>query len=269
MAYFDLNGKRAYYEQHGGTGKQLVILNGIMMSTSSWLPFIPMLTRNARVLLIDFFDQGKSDHLEEAYDQSVQVELVSSLIDALDLQQVTLLGISYGGEIAMKVRSQRVDQLILANTTGKTDFMLKAIGESWINAAETFDGSVFFKATIPPIYSKDFYNARIEWLNEREKMFARVFKPEWYRGFVRLVRSAESHDVMDSLCEIDTPTLIVSSDEDVITPVQCQRDLNSLIKESRLIEIKNCGHASMYEKPTEFFSAVLGFMACARDVFKL
>lgn len=269
MAYFELNGKKAYYEIFGDQGKPLLILNGIMMSTSSWLPFVPMLSRQAKVVLLDFYDQGKSDYLTEAYPQAIQVELVEAFLDALDLKQVTLLGISYGGEVAMKVRSNRVEKLILANTTAITDHMLKAIGDSWIYAAETFDGSVFFKATIPPIYSKGFYNERIEWLTEREKMFKKLFKPEWYQGFIRLARSAESHDAREVLHEIEVPTLIISADEDVITPVSCQRYLKAAINNSHLIELKQCGHAAMYERPTEFFSAVLGFMACGMDEFIL
>ncbi|MBF4693045.1 alpha/beta fold hydrolase [Fusibacter ferrireducens] len=269
MAYFNLNGKKAYYEVHGESDRTLVILNGIMMSTSSWLPFIPMLKRTAQVVLVDFFDQGKSEYMTENYTQAIQVELVEALLDALDLQQVTLLGISYGGEVAMKCRSSRVSQLILANTTAHTDQTLTAIGDSWVYAAETFDGSVFFKATIPPIYSKGFYNDRIEWLNDREKQFKKAFKPEWYQGFIRLVRSAESHDERKKLSEIQMPVLIISAEEDVITPPQCQNDLNASISDSKLVIIKHCGHAAMYEKPTEFFSLVVGFMLCGQDQFTL
>ncbi len=268
MAYFNLNGKRAYYEVHGESDKTLMILNGIMMSTSSWLPFIPMLTSTTKVVLVDFFDQGKSDFMSEAYTQDIQLELVEALLNALDLEQVTLLGISYGGEIAMKCRSSRVTQLILANTTAVTDETLKAIGNNWINAAQTFDGSQFFNATIPPIYSKHFYNVRIDWLTEREKMFKMAFKPAWYEGFIRLVRSAESHDERLRLHEIKVPTMIIGAEEDVITPIKCQNEINTAIQESKLVVIKDCGHASMYEKPTEFFSVVLGFMICGYDRFE-
>lgn len=268
MAYFNLDGKRAYYEVHGENDKTLMILNGIMMSTSSWLPFIPMLTKTAKVVLVDFFDQGKSDFMSEDYTQDIQLELVEALLDALDLEQVTLLGISYGGEIAMKCRTSRVSQLILANTTAITDEALKAIGNNWINAARTFDGSQFFNATIPPIYSKGFYNVRIDWLSEREKMFKIAFKPAWYEGFIRLVRSAESHDERLRLNEIKIPTMIIGAEEDVITPLKCQSDLNAAIRDSKFVVISDCGHAAMYEKPTEFFSVVVGFMMCGYDQFK-
>jgi len=40
MAEFTFDGYKVYYETHGTTGEPLVILNGIMMSTASWRPFL-------------------------------------------------------------------------------------------------------------------------------------------------------------------------------------------------------------------------------------
>jgi len=272
MSFLEVNSKKVYYEIHGDGENSLVILNGIMMSSSSWQPFIPMLKENVRVVLIDFFDQGKSDYLENQYTQEVQVDLVNEVIQALDLKQVTLLGISYGGEVAMKVAIKypfAVNRLILANTTAYTSHQLKAIGDSWINSAKTYDGKQFFKTTIPPIYSMDFYERKIEWLEAREKMFVKLFDPKWYEGFIRLVISAETHDERGRLSEISVPTLIIGSDMDTITPLFFQEELNALIPHSTFLVIRNCGHASMYEKPTEFFSAVLGFMITADITFTI
>lgn len=272
MPFIEVNQKKAYYEIHGDQEITLVILNGIMMSSASWLPFIKMLEKHVKVVLIDFFDQGKSDYLEANYTQEVQVELVHKVIKALDLKQVTLLGISYGGEVAMQYAiryKSELDRLILANTTAYTNHQLKAIGDSWIYAAKTYDGKQFFKATIPPIYSMAFYERKIEWLEAREKLFVNLFDQKWYEGFIRLVISAEQHDERESLKEIDVPTLIIGADSDMITPVSCQEVLACNIKNARFLVIRNCGHAAMYEKPTEFFSAVLGFINTSEEIFDI
>jgi pimeloyl-ACP methyl ester carboxylesterase len=272
MAYLEIQTKKVYYEVHGNSDQVLVILNGIMMSCASWQPFLGMLTKHIKVVLVDFFDQGKSDYLETNYSQDVQVELVRELLKALDLKHVTLLGISYGGEVAMKYTVQYGDslsKLILANTTAYTDSQLKAVGESWINAAKSYDGIQFFKATIPPIYSSDFYERSSEWLGARQRLFDKVFNEKWYEGFIRLVLSAESHDERLKICQIHVPTLIIGADQDGITPLSRQEHLNACIPNSRFLVIQNCGHASMYERPIEFFAAVLGFMMTADETFTL
>lgn len=272
MAFLETKNGKVYYENHGNGERSLMILNGIMMSSASWKPFINYLVQHAKVILVDFFDQGKSEYLERIYDQSIQSDLVYDVIRALDLKAVTLLGISYGGEVAMNFVTRypgMIEQLILANTTAYTGNQLKAIGENWIHAASTYDGKVFFKATIPPIYSTGFYESRVDWLDAREKMFDQLFDERWYEGFIRLVRSAEKHDERKNLNRIDVPTLVIGAEEDIITPLSCQRELVENIPDSKFLVIENCGHASMYEKPVEFFSAVTGFIYTAGHTFKI
>ncbi|MDH8677938.1 alpha/beta hydrolase [Fusibacter bizertensis] len=270
MSFIEVNHNKAYYEVHGEGETSLVILNGIMMSSASWQPFMGMLSKQFKVVLLDFYDQGKSEYLETTYTQDLQVELVKELLTALDLKQVTLMGISYGGEVAMKFAvkyQQMLSKLVLANTTAYTNQQLKAIGDSWIYSAKTYDGKQFFKATIPPIYSSEFYESRVAWLDAREKLFDKVFDEKWYEGFIRLVISAETHDVRDQINVINIPTLIIGADEDIITPLSCQEQIHQEIKNSRFVVIKHCGHASMYEKPIEFFSTVMGFVTVGHEHF--
>lgn len=272
MALLETRKGKVYYEIHGDNDKTLMILNGIMMSSASWKPFVSYLVKHVKVVLVDFFDQGKSDYMEVAYDQTVQSDLVYEVIKALELSSVTLLGISYGGEVAMNFVTRypgALENLILANTTAYTGKQLKAIGDNWIHAASTFDGKTFFKATIPPIYSTGFYESKVDWLDAREKMFDQLFDMKWYEGFIRLVRSAENHDERKNLKHFDVPTLVIGAEEDIITPVFCQRELVDSIPEAKFLVIENCGHASMYEKPVEFFSAVIGFVYTSGQTFNI
>lgn len=272
MAFLETENGKVYYEIHGDGDNTLMILNGIMMSSASWKPFLTFLVKHVKVVLVDFFDQGKSEYLDVTYDQTIQSELVHNVISALELSEVTLLGISYGGEVAMNFVKRYpgvLKNLILANTTAYTGKQLKAIGENWIHAASTYDGKTFFKATIPPIYSTGFYESRADWLDAREKMFDQLFDERWYEGFIRLVRSAETHDERKNLRHFNVPTLVIGAGEDVITPVSCQKELVENISNSKFIVIENCGHASMYEKPVEFFSAVIGFIYTSGHTFKI
>lgn len=264
-----INGKNIYYEIYG-EGEPLVLLNGIMMSTASWTSFIDVLSCNNKLVLVDFIDQGQSDKVEEQYTQDLHVETLKELFDKLELGKVHLVGISYGGEVAQRFALKYQDQLlslVLANTTSYTNHILKDIGDSWIEAAKTYDGSTFFKATMPYIYSAEFYEDNIVWLKEREKAFSISLKPEWYEGFIRLVRSAEDLNITEEIHNIKVPTLIMSSEYDATTPLRYQEELQKRIKDSKLVVIQGSGHASMYEKPYEFVAAILGFvLSCNKDI---
>ena len=143
MAEFVFEGKKVYYEIHGEKGEPLVVLNGIMMSTLSWKPFIKDFSKNNVLILVDFLDQGRSDRMTESYDHSIQVRLVDALVDVLPYDKVNVMGISYGGEIAVQYAVEhpdRVRRLVLANTAGRTSSWLRKIGDGWNEVAKHKDG---------------------------------------------------------------------------------------------------------------------------------
>ncbi|MGM9973196.1 MAG: alpha/beta fold hydrolase, partial [Clostridiaceae bacterium] len=111
MAFFDFKGKQVYYEVIG-EGKPILLLNGIMMSTMSWGIFVEAFSRNNKLILVDFFDQGKSDKLEGLeYDQGLQSELIRELLEHLALDKVNIVGISYGGEVAQRFAIENPDSV--------------------------------------------------------------------------------------------------------------------------------------------------------------
>ena len=266
-----IQGKNIYYETYG-EGEPIVILNGIMMSTGSWTSFVDVFSDKNKLVLVDFVDQGQSDKMEKEYSQDLHVEILRELFSTLNLSKVHLVGISYGGEVAQRFALKYEAQLlslILANTTSYTNHILKDIGEGWIYAAKTYDGSQFFKATMPYIYSGEFYEENIHWLKEREKAFSVLLQPEWYEGFIRLVRSAEDLNITEEIEKIKVPTLIIGAEYDATTPLRYQEEIQKRIKDSKLIVIKGSGHATMYEKPYEFTSAILGFVNSCNKVIKI
>lgn len=271
MPKVKIKDKNIYYEVYG-EGEPLVILNGIMMSTGSWSAFVDILSANNKLVLVDFIDQGQSDRADEQYSQDFHVECLIELFDKLNLGQVHLLGISYGGEVAQRFALKHQDRLlslILSNTTSHTNKLLKDIGESWIYAAKTYDGRVFFKSTMPFIYSAEFYEKNIDWLMAREEAFSLSLKPDWYEGFIRLVRSAEDLNITDQIHKIKVPTLIIGSEFDATTPLKYQEEMQKRIPNSKLVVVKGSGHALMYEKPQEFITLVLGFVKSYNSEIKI
>lgn len=272
MSYLDFKGKKVYYEIYG-EGKPLIVLNGIMMSTLSWQAFREVFSSHNQLILVDFLDQGRSDKMEDTtYTQNTQVEVLKSLFDELELKKVSIVGISYGGEVALEfaVKYQEyVDRLVLFNTTAKTTPWLRDIGIGWNRSAE--DPLDYYCTTIPVIYSPKFYNEKSEWMNCRKTLLTeKVFNQKPFMdSMIRLTESAEDHDVVSELQRIIVPTLIVSCENDYITPMPEQRLLNQLISTSELVVLPNTGHASMYERPVLFTTLVLGFINTEQNEYKI
>lgn len=260
MARFVFQDKSIYYEEYG-KGRPIVVLNGIMMSCASWAEFVEPFSANNRLILLDLLDQGRSEQMDGPFSQAIQAEVVLALLDHLGLEQVCMLGISYGGEVALRFATQyghRLEQLALFNTTARTGPWLKDIGDAWNKASQ--DPDAYYLTTIPVIYSPKFYRDHNDWMNRRRKALGPVFgNPRFIDSMVRLTNSAADYDVSDRLHLIQAPTLVVSCAEDYLTPVAEQRFLADHIPNSHYAIMPDCGHASMYEQPVLFSSLALGF----------
>lgn len=267
MSTFKLNEYNINYIINGNlkSGKDIIIiLNGIMMSTKSWEIFVKPFSKANVLIRFDMFDQGESSKLNKNYTQEIQVELLRELLDYLNIVKVNIVGISYGASIALQfaVKYEKyINKMVVANVVAKTSGWLKAIGDGWNAVAETRDGLAYYNISIPYIYSPQFYTKNIAWMENRKEFLIPLFSDkEFLDSMVRLTKSAETHNVINHLDNIKTKTLIISSEEDYLTPVFEQKYLHSKLINSKLIIIPECGHASMYEKPELFTSLVLGFI---------
>ncbi|NCA96574.1 MAG: alpha/beta hydrolase [Bacteroidia bacterium] len=270
MPYFAFRNKQIFYEDDG-QGLPILFLNGIMMSTASWKSFVPALSKDNRFIRLDFLDMGQSARMEEQYTQDIQVEVVKALLTHLGLDSINIMGISYGGEVAIKYAlkyGKDVRRLMLFNTTSRTNEWLRDIGRGWNKVGETLDGEAYYDVTIPVIYSSNFYVANHEWMEKRRKLLVPYFSSaEFQSRMRRLVISAESLDESKNIDKIDVPTLIVSSEFDQLTPSSEQVYLAEHIKNSTHIIVPKAGHAFMYEKPHIFVSLVLGFTNSITDQY--
>ena len=163
MAIFKYKDYEIFYDVQGN-GKPIMILNGIMMSTASWNTFVNSMTANNTLVRIDFLDQGNSTKLHgQEYTHDLQAEITHALIEHLNLKELTICGVSYGGEVAIRIAVQYpndVDRLVLANTAAWTSNWLRDIGRAWNAVGKTLDGDAYYDLAIPVIYSSEYYHPR-------------------------------------------------------------------------------------------------------------
>mgnify|MGYP001164750365 FL=1 len=253
-----------YYEIHG-TGKPVIILNGIMMSTASWEDHIERWKKKFLVITYDTRDQGRSARItDKPYTIDIHAEDLKKLIDHLNLKKVNLMGVSYGAQIAELFSLKHpdlVDRMILSNATDHIDNYLKSIGQAWKVAASLYDGEKFFDISLPYIYSRPFYNNNYPWLMNRRKIFKETLTKDWFDGFVRLASSNELFDIREEIKNIKAKTLFISGEEDIITPKSHIIEMSKKVAGSLLVNIENTGHALFFEKFEEFCLLVEGFFS--------
>jgi pimeloyl-ACP methyl ester carboxylesterase len=73
-------------------------------------------------------------------------------------------------------------------------------------------------------------------------------------------KTSINHNVREFAPNIPTPTLLVAGDRDDITPIEKQRELETLFPNAKLVIIKEVGHLTHYETPGEVAAAVQAFI---------
>jgi 3-oxoadipate enol-lactonase len=142
--------------------------------------------------------------------------------------------------------------------------LLKAIIESWIEAAKTHNGKLFFKVMATTVYSKSFYAIRKDWLDEYAELFGRRVVPEWMDAFAELCRNFLTLDITNRLPEIQAPTLVVSAAEDILKPPAYGQIIHERILRSKFVVAQGAGHALFLEKPDDFNQLVSDFIQSAQ-----
>lgn len=264
MAFFTFKNHRIHYEVNG-EGEPLVLLNGIMMSTKSWDFAVEKASSVLKLIRVDFFDQGESDdYLEGPYDHNLQAELVIALLDHLKIEKAHIAGISYGGEISVRLGiyyPERIKTLSIYNAAAVTSPWLRDIGRAWNSVGATKDGNAYYNLAIPPVYSPTFYINNNEWMENRRKILEPLFETEKFQGRMRrLVESSESLDERENVHKIKASTLVVTSEYDFLVPKLEQEFLYKNIPNSHYMIIPNFGHGWMYEDPTLFVTVMIGFV---------
>ena len=229
MVEFDFQGYGVHYEDEG-TGDVVLLLNGVYMNCGSWRALVPQFVEGHRLVRVDFLDQGRSQKMTTDYSIDLQAQLVVALLRHLGVDQVALVGTSYGGVVALKValaQPGRVRRLVIGNTGAH-------FSQSFFEFASILAGS--FDRLAGP---------------HRSALFG---------SLSQITRSITDVDERDNLRYVRCPTLVVSSEYDSLTPRSLQWELVKGIPDASFALIKGAGHVVVHEKPQEFAALALQFI---------
>jgi len=262
MPEIEVNGVNLYYELHGQKEDPVLVLNNgiIMNASSSWVFQTKALSAHYRLLQYDCRGQGKSDHPEDPYSMEIHANDLSMLLESLHIEKAHIAGISYGGEVAQAFALKyphKTRSLLLMDTVSEVGPGLHQIIQSWVDALLTGDSLAFFNSTVPWNFSADFINRNGALLEDAKDRYAQLDFP----AVIRLCEAFFKVDFTNHLWEINVPTCIMVGELDLLKGPPYADIIKNGIPHAELHILKEAGHASCWERPEEFNSIVLGFLA--------
>ncbi|WP_417615405.1 3-oxoadipate enol-lactonase [Oceanisphaera sp.] len=253
-----INGVMLHYRLEGPSHLPLLVFsNSLGTDMRVWEPLLPLLAGQYRFLRYDKRGHGLSDCPPAPYHIDDHIHDLIGLLDALELSQVALCGLSVGGIIAQGVAARRpelVKALILCDTAHKI-----GPAQGWDDRIKTIrDKGIDFiaDAVLERWFATGFRHQKPLELALWRNMLTRT-PMEGYIGTCAAIRDA---DLTDSSARLTQPALCVVGDQDGATPPDLVQSTAELIPGSRFEVIKNAGHLPCVEQPAALAALVIDFL---------
>jgi 3-oxoadipate enol-lactonase len=250
------------HHEVAGEGEPLFLLNGIMMTTATWVQTTRALAPHFRCVLHDFRGQLRSAKPPGPYSLAMHVDDLARLMDELRIDGAHLVGTSYGGEVGMMFAAahpDRVRSLSVIASVCRPDDTLREGVIRWAETARRAPERLWDLA-LPYNYSPRFIEANPAFI-EAGRQRVSSLPPDWFRALADLCEAFNTLDV--DLAAIRCPTLVVCGSEDALKPPRFSREIAAGIEGAELVIIEGAGHAVVIEKPDAVNEVLLRFLAKA------
>ncbi len=242
---------RIHYTDQGAGEPTLVFVHGWSCDVSYWDAQVPVFAKTHRVIAIDLAGHGASGTNRVTYTMDLFGEDVVTVLQALDLKDVILVGHSMGGAVIVEAALQAPERI--AGLVGVENFQ---------NINLALSESVIANFMAP--YRADFRNSVEEWVSG---MFAGGPGTELARAVSADMASAPEDVGLGSMLEmmswygsepikrmrkLTVPLMSINAD----IPATDVEALKSIIPDYQLRVMEKHGHFLMREDP-EGFNKVL------------
>ncbi len=261
------NGIRLYYER-AGRGHPLVFIHGHTLTCAVWDQQWPVASAHCQAIRYDLRGHGRSEAPPSGYTHAHHGADLVALLDCLHATQATLVGLSFGGGVAIQLalsEPHRVASLVLVDSTLD-------------GFAYSHQFRSFFRAFGAAIRRRGVQAATTEmWFSH--PLFAQLRQqPDRFRAFCQMALQFSGAEYLDDtpqirpqtrhvdrLGEVSVPTLVIVGEHDIADFQRTADALQRGIPGAEKVVIRNAGHVANLEQPDAFNAALLAFLRRMTD----
>jgi pimeloyl-ACP methyl ester carboxylesterase len=265
-------GRLRYFD--AGTGPPIVFVHGLFVNANVWRKLVPPLSRDSRLVMFDLPFGSHAVPMDPHADLSEAgiVDLIADAIEALDLDDATLVGMDTGGAICQFLvtqRPERIGGLVLCSCDYRDNF-----------PPRIFSHLKLFPYVHPvaPVLFAGFRLRLVRrlpngfgWLSKQQ--VERNVEDSWAlpalddkgirRDVAKVSRVFDKHrlnDAADQLGVFQRPALIAWSADDKVFPREHAEALARDLPHARLEWIEDARTLSMEDQPERLAALIAEFV---------
>jgi len=260
-----------HYEEQG-EGPPLLLLHGLGESTFTWHDILPALAAGHRVIALDLKGFGRSDKPDDgAYSADDQAALVARFILERGLSDLTLIGHSFGGTVALRAA-------LVESIAGKGRIRrIVAIGAPALPRAAARRLDLVMTPLIPDAVAAVVPAETAARFLLKEAMGGRTPSEENVKGYAApyedrdavraffatarsIINERDAEAVKARYRAIRQSVLLVWCRKDPIVPLRSGRQLAAALPHARLAILDGCHHLPQHERPKQLLKTLGPFL---------
>lgn len=247
-----------------GEGHPLIFVSGLNGVARYWQPQVQVFAKHYQVVTYDQRGTGGSDRLQKTFSVDQMTAELAALMDGLKIERAHIVGLSTGGAIGQTLaitQPQRVARLVLSSTWTHCDPWFRRLFEA--RRAMYQQCGPELHAMFHPLflYPPEYVNSHDDEITEEQKNAPT--KSSSVDISVGRINGLLAFDRRAGLPTITAPTLVLTCDNDYITPSYHAEYIARTIPGAKLVIPAGGGHSFSRANPAEFNRIVLEFLAAA------
>ena len=250
--YIDVCGESIAYIKKG-SGPDVLVLHGNRSSSLAMVPLIDALATRSRVFAPDMCGFGRSSYSRRHKEVKDYAEDMVAFLGAMDMKEVTVVGWSFGGIVAMELAklSPRVKKMVLLSSVGAEGIAFPALitgGGEKLSLLNRRDSK---RERIRAMLGRDLFDGELpqDYLHLIEEALLQRNGPDAYRAMRRYSLTNPRN----------IPVLIIHGADDRVVSVDEALALKGLYPDCELVVLEG-GHFLLYNQGERVAREILKFL---------
>ncbi len=255
----------AYIDMGNASGPPVVLIHGYTDNARDWVPMLPYLSGNFRLILVDIRGHGRSSKPECCYSRLDFAYDIKLLLDGLGVNKTDVVGHSLGSIIAQTFAEywpERTSHVVLIASTGGTP---PRAG----HMAPQFDFAADIRKLKEPIEPDSPF--MIAWwdsptpvdpdfIRRQRRDAAGIPLRVWLAVLDQGLPDDAYFDLQRTLPRLTAPALLIWGSKDPIMEEPVRRTLRNALPNARVKIFEGLGHNPFWENPRGVADVINAFL---------